>query len=140
MKNKINLLSITFATLILVSCASTENKNQEQSTTINKSTCEEQEALANSAYNFGANNVYKSYMVPNDFEGARAQLYLIEQGLEGDPIGSFAVNYKAAEESYNQNLSEAKVMGCDTSKYPISPISAFRKGVEILEKNQNKEG
>jgi hypothetical protein len=133
MNKTINLLNVAVASLVLFGCVSTGSNIKEQSSTTNTSTCEEHEATANKAHNFGARNFYKSYAVPNDLQGARAQLFLIEEGLKGRPIGSFAVNYKAAERSYNQSLSAAKAMNCDTSKYPLSPINAFRKGVKILE-------
>lgn len=133
MNKTINLLNMGIVSLVLVGCISTGSNKKEQESTTNTNTCEEHEATANKAHNFGARNFHKSYSIPNDLKGAKAQLFLIEKGLKGKPIGSFAVNYKAAEQSYNQSLSAAKVMGCDTSKYPPSPIDAFRKGVKTLE-------
>lgn len=133
MNKKNNFVNVAIVSLILAGCASVGNEKKEQSATAKTNTCEEHEATVKKAYNFGARNFYNTYGVPKDLLGAQAQLFLIEKGLKGKPIGSFAVNYKAAEQSYNQSLSAAKVMNCDTSKYPLSPINAFRAGVKVLE-------
>ena len=133
MNKVITFLNVAVASLTLIGCASTERNGKEKSNTSNVGTCDEHEAIANKSYNFGAMNFYKSYAITNDLQGAQAQLFLIENGLKEKPIGNFAVAYKSAERSYDKNLSSAKVMGCDTSKYPPSPVDAFRKGVKILE-------
>lgn len=134
MNKAINLLNIVIAALFFTgSMSAVSNEKAQETTTKHASTCEEHEATANKAFNFGARNFYKSYAVPNDLKGAQAQLFLIEDGLSGDPIGSFAENYKVAEQAYNKSLTTAQTMGCDTSKYPLSPVNAFRKGVKVLE-------
>lgn len=125
------LLTTVISVLVLASCSSMETNKEKQNAA--KGTCKEYEVTANRAFDFGARNFYRSYAVTNDLKGAQAQLFLIEQGLKETPIGSFAINYKAAEQAYNQSLSKAKAMGCDTSKYPMSPVNAFRRGVRILE-------
>jgi len=123
--------AVSFSLLVGgVSYGSTKEKGESGS---NEPSCAKYEAAASKAYNFGAHNFHQGYAVNEDFEGARAQLFLIEEGLKGEPVGSFAVNYKSAEEFYEKTLSAAKAEGCDTSEYPISPVAAFRKGVATLE-------
>lgn len=127
------VLSVAVAFSLLAGCASNGSVKKGGATEVAVGGCEQYEAAVNKAYNFGAHNFYRTYAVSNDLKGARAQLFLIEDGLKGSPYGNFAVNYKAAEEFYVKNITAAKEQGCDTSEYPISPVAVFRKGVAILE-------
>ncbi len=135
MKNNI-FIGIILATLLMTGCTSTSSTDVLND---NDKSCDSYQKEAGQAFNFGANNFYKTYAVPNDYDGAVAQLFLIEEGLKGTPIGNFAKEYKKAETFYNRTLSVAKSKGCDVSKYPLSPVNAFRKGVSILKEKNNKK-
>ncbi len=132
MKNSL-FISTIVAISLMAGCTSTSNSDGFND---NNKSCAEYRKDAEKVFNFGANNFYKTYAVPNNYTGAQAQLFLIEKGLEGTSVGNFAREYKKAETFYNQTVSAAKSKGCDVSKYPLSPVNAFRKGVKILkEKN-----
>ncbi len=127
-------ISTILAMLLMTGCTSTSSGSTLND---NNKSCAEYRKNAEQAFNFGAHNFYKTYAVSNNFDGAQAQLFLIEKGLEGSSIGSFAREYKKAETFYNQTVSAAKSQGCDVSQYPLSPVNAFRKGVKILKEKNN---
>ncbi len=133
---KKSFLGIIVATLLMAGCTSTSSGNMLND---NNKSCVEYRKNAEQAFNFGANNFYETYVVPNNYTGARAQLFLIEQGLKGTPLGNFARAYKQKEIFYNKTVSEAKSKGCDVSKYPLSPINAFRKGVKVMKVKNNAD-
>lgn len=148
MNKKVFTSALVTSSLLLTACASNPPAHTErtdstigikkQSTKIQNEislkSCKEYAETAKNLFNFGASNFYRTYVDPKpDLKGAQGQLFLIEQGLTDQPVGEFATYYKKAEEKYTQNLTNAKKQGCNTSKYPISPVNAFRKGVKVLE-------
>lgn len=90
--------------------------------------CEAHEKVIRRAHEFGARNFRKTYGQRDDLDGAEAQLFLITEMK----MGNFADNYQAAEKDYDRHFQAARIKGCDTQSYPVSPIEAFRQGVKQL--------
>ncbi|MDP8052756.1 hypothetical protein QJU23_10070 [Pasteurella atlantica] len=132
---KSSLSQVIIISVLVAGCTSTLNSTSTDKQTL----CKKYEMGVERAFNFGVNNFYKGYVIPNNYKGAVAQLFLIEEGLKGMAVGSFAREYKKVEIFYNKTVAEAKSEGCDISHYPLSPVNAFRKGIQILKKKNNEK-
>ena len=119
-----------FTTVILASLLGLTACTHTTSTANKKMTCQDHQRITTLAYSYILDRFDKAYFSHNDFDGATAQLYLVEKKAPTD----YAKNINAAQKSYEEHYTLAKQKKCDVSSYKPSPIASVKKQLKSLVK------
>lgn len=90
--------------------------------------CQDHEKILSYAYNYVVKEFREAYISKNDYNGAKAQLFLIENNSQT----SFAKNINAAQSAYEKEYELAKKDKCDLKDFKNSPIIYIKQRVELL--------
>jgi hypothetical protein len=121
-------LLILIAAATLSGCATPQRTADDQM--LAAMSCETHKNVADALNAFAVHNFEKSYT--NDYMGAMAQLFLIQTKGPGD----YSLHFNRAEGKYRANPAAAQTKGCDTSVYPLSPITEFERRTNRLKTAQ----
>jgi len=119
-----------FTTFILASLFGFTACTHTTNATNKKLTCKDHQRVTTLAYTYIVDRFDKAYFSQNDFDGATAQLYLVEKKAPTD----YAKNINAAQKSYEEHYALAKQKKCDVSAYKPSPIASVKKQLKSLVK------
>lgn len=90
--------------------------------------CQQHEKITSHAYNYVLKEFNEAYLSQKDFNGAKAQLFLIENNSQT----SFAKNINTAQKSYEKEIKLAKKDKCNLSNFKRSPILYIKQKLKLL--------
>lgn len=127
--------------LLITGCT---QKNLEKNVEVSKPTlkkeikkypyCKKHENIMQFASAYIKEEFDKAYFINNDFIGAKAQLYLIENNTQT----IFAKNINAARNSYKTQFELAKKNGCNIEKFEKFPLEKIKENINLSEEKTQK--